>query len=70
MAASICCRRKQSSVIRFVRDYVKAFNEGKLPPIKAKPVPASAVNLVGAIIGDATLLKNAKGTGKLRIERP
>lgn len=35
-----------------------------------KPVPASAVNLVGNVIGDATLLKNAKGTGKLRIERP
>jgi hypothetical protein len=35
-----------------------------------KPVPASSVNLVGRIIGDATLLKNAKGTGKLRIENP
>lgn len=33
------------------------------------PVPASAVNLVGRISGDATVLKKAKGAGKIRIER-
>jgi hypothetical protein len=32
------------------------------------PVPASAVNLVGRIIGDATVLKKAKGAKKIRIE--
>jgi hypothetical protein len=32
------------------------------------PVPASEVNLVGRIIGDATLLRNCKGTRKIRIE--
>jgi hypothetical protein len=32
------------------------------------PVPASDVNMVGKILGNATMLKNAKGTGKLRIE--
>jgi hypothetical protein len=33
------------------------------------PVPASAVNLIGRIIGDATVLKQAKGATKIRIER-
>jgi hypothetical protein len=33
------------------------------------PVPASAVNLVGAISGDATILKSAKGAKEIRIER-
>ena len=32
------------------------------------PVPASAVNLVGKINGDATLLRNAKGAAEIRIE--
>jgi hypothetical protein len=32
------------------------------------PVPASAVNLVGRINGDATVLKKAKGAKKIRIE--
>lgn len=32
------------------------------------PVPASDVNMVGKILGNAGMLKNAKGTGKLRIE--
>ena len=33
------------------------------------PVPASAVNLVGKIIDDATLLKKAKGAAEILIER-
>jgi uncharacterized protein len=33
------------------------------------PVPASDVNLVGKIIGDASILRQAKGSGKIRIER-
>ncbi len=33
------------------------------------PVPASDVNLVGKIIGDARVLRQAKGSGKIRIER-
>jgi hypothetical protein len=32
------------------------------------PVPASAVNLVGRIEGDATVLRKAKGAGEIRIE--
>ena len=32
------------------------------------PVPASAVNLVGKIIDDATLLKKAKGAAEIMIE--
>jgi hypothetical protein len=32
------------------------------------PVPASSVNLVGEIKGDATLLKTVTGTGKIKIE--
>jgi hypothetical protein len=35
----------------------------------ADPVPASEVNMVGRITDDATVLKNAKGKGKIRIER-
>ncbi len=31
------------------------------------PVPASAVNLVGKIIDDATLLKKAKGASKISV---
>jgi uncharacterized protein len=34
-----------------------------------EPVPASAVNIVGKITGDATLLRKAKGATKIRIER-
>ena len=33
------------------------------------PVPASAVNVVGNITGDATVLKNAKGARLIRIEK-
>ncbi len=33
------------------------------------PVPASAVNLVGKITDDVTLLGKAKGAAKIRIER-
>jgi hypothetical protein len=33
------------------------------------PVPASEVNLVGSIRGDAKLLKNAEGAGRIRIEK-
>jgi len=32
------------------------------------PVPASAVNLVGKINGDATVLRRVKGAGEIRIE--
>jgi hypothetical protein len=32
------------------------------------PVPASKVNVVGRIIGDAALLKSAKGSKRIRIE--
>ena len=35
----------------------------------ADPVPASAVCLIGRITGDATLLKNARGARKIRIEK-
>jgi hypothetical protein len=35
----------------------------------ADPVPASAVNLVGRILDDATVLKREKGTNKIRIEK-
>jgi hypothetical protein len=34
-----------------------------------EPVPASEVNLVGKITGDATVLRNAKGSRRIRIER-
>ncbi|MCX5855754.1 MAG: cyclophilin-like fold protein [Deltaproteobacteria bacterium] len=33
------------------------------------PVPASAVNLIGRILDDATILKQAKGANKIRIEK-
>ena len=33
------------------------------------PVPASAVNRVGRILDDATLLKQAKGATRIRIEK-
>lgn len=33
------------------------------------PVPASEVNIVGRITGDATLFKTVKGKGKIRIEK-
>lgn len=35
----------------------------------AEPVPASAVCLLGRITGDAALLKKAKGSRTIRIER-
>ena len=35
----------------------------------AEPVPASEVNIVGRIIGDATVLRRAKGAGLIRIEK-
>lgn len=34
-----------------------------------EPVPASKVNLVGKIVGDATELRRAKGASKMRIEK-
>jgi len=34
-----------------------------------EPVPASAVNIVGRITGDATILKKAKGSASIRLER-
>jgi hypothetical protein len=33
------------------------------------PVPASEVNIVGKITGDATQLRKVKGSAKIRIER-
>jgi hypothetical protein len=62
---------------------VKAGDIGYWPPGKAlavffgptpistgiDPVPASAVNLVGKINGDATVLRRVKGTGEIRIEQ-
>lgn len=33
------------------------------------PVPASEVNIVGKITGDATLLRKTKGSRRIRIER-
>ncbi len=35
----------------------------------SEPVPASDVNLVGRILGDATLLTQAKGSKKIRLEK-
>jgi hypothetical protein len=35
----------------------------------ADPVPASAVNLVGRITGDARVLANARGARRIRLER-
>ena len=37
--------------------------------IGSDPVPASAVNIVGAINGDASTLKRAKGAKEISIER-
>ncbi len=34
-----------------------------------RPVPASAVNLVGRVTGDAALLRQAKGADRIRLER-
>ena len=34
-----------------------------------EPVPASEVNIVGRITGDATILRKAKGTSAIRLER-
>ncbi len=34
-----------------------------------EPVPASDVNIVGKILGDATVLKKVNGAGKIRIEK-
>jgi len=43
---------------------------GPTPISKGRdPVPASAVNLVGKIKGDATMLKRAKGSTEIRIEQ-
>jgi hypothetical protein len=43
---------------------------GKTPMSKGpEPVPASPVNYVGRILGDATTLKEAKGSFKITIER-
>ena len=61
---------------------VKVGDVGYWPPGKAlaiffgptpmskgpEPVPASEVNLVGRIVGDATLLRKAKGSHRIRIE--
>jgi hypothetical protein len=35
----------------------------------AEPVPASEVNIVGKIIGDATILRKTKGARVIRLER-
>jgi hypothetical protein len=35
----------------------------------AEPVPASEVNIVGRITGDAALLRRAKGAKQIRLER-
>ena len=35
----------------------------------ADPVPASEVNIVGKITGDATLLRKAKGASTIRVEK-
>ena len=35
----------------------------------ADPVPASSVNLIGRVLGDATVLKQAKGASNIRIEK-
>jgi uncharacterized protein len=62
---------------------VKAGDIGYWPPGRAlaiffgptpmssgpEPVPASEVNLVGRLIDDAALLKKAKGSKRIRIEK-
>jgi hypothetical protein len=35
----------------------------------ADPVPASEVNIVGKMAGDATVLKKAKGASTIRLEK-
>lgn len=35
----------------------------------SEPVPASEVNLVGRIVGDAAILRTAKGASSVRIEK-
>lgn len=35
----------------------------------SEPVPASEVNIVGRITGDATILRKAKGANAIRLER-
>jgi hypothetical protein len=43
---------------------------GKTPmSTGADPVPASSVNLVGRILSDATVLKQVKGSTRIRIEK-
>lgn len=43
---------------------------GRTPASRgADPVPASAVNIVGRITGDATVLRKAKGAPVIRIEK-
>ena len=43
---------------------------GRTPASKGPdPVPASAVNIVGRITGDATVLRKAKGADVIRIEK-
>lgn len=43
---------------------------GPTPISKGKdPVPASDVNIVGKILGDATVLKEVKGTRKIILEK-
>jgi len=50
--------------------YALALFFGPTPTSKGpEPVPASKVNIVGRIDGDATLLRNAKGAKKIRLER-
>ena len=34
-----------------------------------EPVPASEVNIVGRVTGDATILRRAKGASSIRLER-
>lgn len=42
---------------------------GKTPmSTGADPVPASEVNIVGKVLGDATLLRKVKRAGKIRVE--
>ena len=45
---------------------------GSLQPIYLQPnepVPASEVNIVGRLAGDATILRKAKGSAAIRLER-
>ena len=36
----------------------------------SEPVPASEVNIVGRVTGDATVLRKAKGAGSIRLFQP